>query len=43
MKNSRQPEQLFVPDNTCLEIAYDVNSQNKDTFNWNYNDDDVVV
>lgn len=32
MKNSRQLEQLLVPDNTHLEITYDVNSQNKDTF-----------
>lgn len=42
MKNSRQPEQLFVPDNTHLEITYDVNSENKDTLKWNYNDDMVV-
>ena len=31
MKNSRQPEQLFVPDNTHLGTTYDVNSRNKDT------------
>lgn len=32
IKNSRQPKQLFVPDNTHWEITYDVNSQNKDSF-----------
>lgn len=39
MKNSGQPEQLFVPDNTHLEITY---CEFSDTFKWNYNDDMVV-
>lgn len=39
MKNSGQPEQLFVPDNTHLEITY---REFSDTFKWNYKDDMVV-